>query len=334
MVADDAFGALPLEERHTYGDLVSEILARTPREGPNTTEWPGLTAYRFNRPQRTQWSEVGSLALCCVVQGRKRFSVDGDQYVCDPFHYLLFTRGMRFETEILEATQDTPYLSFVLQIDPSVVRLVATDITERRHPAGAKVYPTSAPAAHVSPFHEYFMGSVLRFLRALGTAPDRRVLAPIHLQEITYRLMRAEQVSRLLQAAARERRDDPLACAIQYFRENLAAPLTVADLANHVRMSPSALTALFAQATGMGPYQFLKRMRLDRAATLLIQEQLTVTEVARRVGYSSPSHFTNEFRRFFGVTPRRYAETQRDVVAMRVDEATAPETEAPPPELT
>jgi AraC-like DNA-binding protein len=311
----------------TGSDLVAELLARTPDVGPNATEWPGLTAYRFTGPQVPQGAEVQSLAVCCVVQGRKRFAVGAEEYLCDPFHYLLFTRGMRFESEILEATPETPYLSFVLQIDPAVVRSVSAGLRITAGPTSdGRVHGRThgEPAtARVSPFDENLMGSVVRFLRALADPTDRRVLGPMGLQEITYRLIQAEQVSRLLDAAAGERADDPLTEVIRYAREHLAEPLTVADLAGRARMSQSALTARFAETTGMGPYQFLKRVRLDRAGTLLVRDGLPVSEVARTVGYTSPSHFTSEFKRFFGVTPRRYAEVQRDTVAMRVDEATS-----------
>jgi AraC-like DNA-binding protein len=339
--------APPAAQHLTGSDLVAQLLERTPQVGPNRTEWPGLTAYRFTGPQVPQGAEVQSLAVCCVVQGRKRFAVGDEEYLCDPFHYLLFTRGMRFESEILEATPETPYLSFVLQIDPAVVRSVSAGLRGGPVPApsdgsgpagaarlagaggvagraGARGRPHREPvAARVSPFDENLMGSVVRFLRALGDPADRRVLGPMCLQEITYRLLQAEQVSRLLDAAAGERADDPLTEVIRYAREHLAEPLTVADLAGRARMSQSALTARFTETTGMGPYQFLKRVRLDRAGTLLVRDGLPVSEVARTVGYTSPSHFTSEFKRFFGVTPRRYAEVQRDTVAMRVDEATS-----------
>jgi AraC-like DNA-binding protein len=62
---------------------------------------------------------------------------------------------------------------------------------------------------------------------------------------------------------------------------------------------------------------------LDRAGELLIMDGLTVSEVAKEVGYTSLSHFITEFKRYFGTTPRGYASLQRETVALRVGEATA-----------
>lgn len=298
------------------------MLAKTTNVGPNESEWPGLTTYRFTSPQAPQWSEVGSLSLCCTFQGRKRVVVDGSSYIYDPFKYLLFTRGMRFQAEILEASVEKPFLSFVLQIDPAVVRAVSSDMADRRTTTFHRAARQPIAAAHISPVDQNLMGAVLRFLRALEAGPDRRVLGPMYLQEITYRLMQAEQCSRLLDAAALEWESNPVSEVIRYIRERMADPLTVADMAHAVRMSPSALTNIFTESTGMSPYQFVKRMRLDRASAMLMQEDLNVSEVARQVGYTSLSHFINEFKRYFGTTPRAYAAEQRQTVAMRVGDAT------------
>ncbi|WP_328724213.1 helix-turn-helix domain-containing protein [Streptomyces sp. NBC_00259] len=152
---------------------------------------------------------------------------------------------------------------------------------------------------------------------------DRRVLAPIHLQEIIYRLIQAEQGACMLHAASVERDGQPISEAIQYIRERISEPLTVADIANRAGMSPSTLTNLFGEATGMGPYQFVKRTRLNRASSLLLQGDMNVSEVARQVGYTSLSHFINEFKRQYGITPRAYAQARRHTVAMWVDRATS-----------
>ena len=131
MNADDgaALTGLATEERLRAGDLIAELNSRARRIGLNTTDWPGLTMYRFEAPVVPQWSEVHALSLCVVAQGRKAVTIDGSTYRYDPFNYLVLRRGLRFETEILEASVEKPFLSFVLQIDPAIVRRVSADLT-------------------------------------------------------------------------------------------------------------------------------------------------------------------------------------------------------------
>jgi AraC-like DNA-binding protein len=96
--------------------------------------------------------------------------------------------------------------------------------------------------------------------------------------------------------------------AARFLRANLARPLTVAQIAAQVDMSSSAFAHLFKEVTGTSPYQFLTQVRLDRARAMLGDGTTTVGEVAKAVGYASPSHFSREFRRRFGSPPRAYAQ--------------------------
>src|SRR5215467_12984298 len=114
------------------GAIIAELSHRALLEGGNTGVWPGLTIYRFTSPTGPSWEEIQSLSLCIVAQGRKAVTVDGTTYKYDPFHYLVLNSHLHFQAEILEATPGKPFLSFVLQIDPSVVRQVSSDMLERR----------------------------------------------------------------------------------------------------------------------------------------------------------------------------------------------------------
>jgi AraC-like DNA-binding protein len=299
----------PLEERITSGDLVAALLARAPRTGANSAEWPGLTIYRFTGPVSPTWEEVQSLSLCVVAQGRKCVTVDGVHYHYDPFNYLVLNSSLHFTAEIIEASVEKPFVSFVLQIDPTLVRKVSVDMLEERTLAvAAQRGADDAEPVFVSALDTGLMSAVLRFLGAISTGPDRRVLAPAYLQEMVYRVLQDNQYTRMLKIAAEQEHSDPIARIVNYVREHLAEPLTVADLAEQVALSTSALSAQFREATGRSPYQFIKDMRLNRARELLVNRDVTVASISREVGYPNPSHFINEFRNRFGLSPRAYCD--------------------------
>ena len=290
------------------GDLIAELAARAPKVGANTGLWPGLTIYRFTGPVGPSWEEIQSLSLCIVAQGRKSVTVDGMTYRYDPFHYLVLGSHLHFQAEILEASVSRPFLSFVLQIDPALVRQVSSDMLERRTTAFRSRDAQAQPAEPgcVSALDQDLLGVVLRFLRAVGTGTDRRVLAPLYLQEMVYRVLQREQYARLLSLAAAESASNPVSAVLEYVRSHLSELLTVADMADLVRLSPSAFAHLFRDVTGRSPYQFVKEMRLDRARELLVDGDFTVARISKEVGYASVSHFISEFRGRFGVTPRAY----------------------------
>jgi AraC-like DNA-binding protein len=104
-----------------------------------------------------------------------------------------------------------------------------------------------------------------------------------------------------------------IARAIRWLRDHSADPLRIESLAKYVRMSPSAFHLHFKSVTAMSPLQYQKRLRLQEARRLMLGEGLDAAEAAFRVGYESPSQFSREYRRMFGVPPRQ------DVAALKVE---------------
>lgn len=73
-----------------------------------------------------------------------------------------------------------------------------------------------------------------------------------------------------------------------------------------VNCSPFYLSRQFAQAGGMTMQQFLRQIRMERAAELLRTGKCNVTEAALEVGYNSLSHFSSTFHETFGCCPGLY----------------------------
>ncbi|MFL6649391.1 MAG: helix-turn-helix transcriptional regulator [Sulfurifustaceae bacterium] len=92
-----------------------------------------------------------------------------------------------------------------------------------------------------------------------------------------------------------------------YIHQNLGADLRLADLAALAHLSETHFLRAFQAATGRPPYQYVINKRLEACAELLrADDALSIAEVAARMGFKSPSHFTAKFRTRYGVTPRDY----------------------------
>lgn len=90
-------------------------------------------------------------------------------------------------------------------------------------------------------------------------------------------------------------------------RLQLGTDLSLTQLAAATNVSPFHFARLFKNTTGIAPHQFVLRLRLERAKRLIASRQLTLTEIALAVGFFDQAHFTNVFRRTFGLTPRAFA---------------------------
>ena len=92
----------------------------------------------------------------------------------------------------------------------------------------------------------------------------------------------------------------------EYIEQNLDKELRLAELAALAYMSPYHFARLFKCSTGVPPHRFVVRQRIARASAFLATPELSIAQIARRVGFRTPSHFTTVFRRVRGVTPRGY----------------------------
>jgi AraC-like DNA-binding protein len=94
----------------------------------------------------------------------------------------------------------------------------------------------------------------------------------------------------------------------QYVNDNLDQPLTLDDLAKRAHLSPVYFSALFRKQTGQAPMAFLRARRIEVARARLASSDETIENIARRVGFADPFHFSRVFRQIVGLSPRAYRE--------------------------
>jgi transcriptional regulator GlxA family with amidase domain len=106
-----------------------------------------------------------------------------------------------------------------------------------------------------------------------------------------------------------------LARAIRWIRGHYNETLRVEELAALATMSVSSFHRHFRAVTSMTPIQYQKQIRLREARARLLAEPGDVTGVGFAVGYDSPSQFSREYRRMYGVPPSRDALALREAAA-------------------
>ena len=100
--------------------------------------------------------------------------------------------------------------------------------------------------------------------------------------------------------------DARLGLALEAMLDAIEAPHTVAGLATVAAMSRSAFAQHFTAAFGRPPMDFLRELRLRRAAQMLQTSDAPVKTVAKAVGYASRSYFSRAFKAFYGIDPTTY----------------------------
>jgi AraC-like DNA-binding protein len=269
------------------------------REDGTLEAVPGLFLYRASAPTGPHYG-VNQPSFCVIAQGSKEVLLGGERYRYDEFRYLLVSVGVPVVSHIVQASKERPYLAVRLVLDPAIIAsvILETGLLASRTEDDLK-------ALAVSRLDTDLLDAVVRLVRLLDTPDDLGALAPLVTREIIYRLLLGEQGGRLRQIAAVDGRAHRIARAIAQLREHRGKPLRIAGLARQFGMSVSGFHHQFKAVTAMSPLQFHKQVRLQEARRLLLAGEADAATAGYRVGYDDPSHFSREYKRFFGEPPMR-----------------------------
>ncbi|MGI5893038.1 MAG: helix-turn-helix domain-containing protein [Candidatus Merdivicinus sp.] len=97
-----------------------------------------------------------------------------------------------------------------------------------------------------------------------------------------------------------------LEAAVDYTARNFSYHITVEDMAHHLGVDRSHLFRIFKKGMGCSPQEYLLDFKLSRAAAMLHQTQLSVTEVMYSCGFSDPPNFSRQFKKKYGMPPARF----------------------------
>jgi AraC-like DNA-binding protein len=303
-------------ERETHraeanrAELVERI-AQANREDGVIEPLKGLYLNRSAALKRLH--SVSEPCFCVVAQGSKEILLGNERYQYDPAHYLLFTAELPVVSQVIEASPERPYLSFRLNLDPTLVGSVMVEAGHVSTRGQANVR-----AINVSPLDESLLDAVVRLVRLLDTPVEARFLAPLITREIVYRLLMGKQADRLRYITVQDGHTHRIARAIERFHKEFDQPLRIDDIAQELGMSTSSFHQHFKAVTALSPLQFQKQLRLQEARRLMLGEHLDAASAGYQVGYDDASHFNREYKRLFGLPPMRDVERLRET-AMQND---------------
>ncbi|PCE23125.1 AraC family transcriptional regulator [Paraburkholderia acidicola] len=290
--------------------MVALLRALAPEEGYNLTALPSVRILRSNRAlSRTPVLYDPGIVIVC--QGRKRGHFGDQLYLYDERHYLAVSVPVPFSMET-DATPQRPLLALYLHLDFTMAAELAAQID--REGIAERV---QAPQSMMStPMDEAMQASVLRFLEALHRPLEAAVLGPGLLREVYFRVLSGAQGSSMREALAMRGQFGRIGRSIHLIHAGYAGPLDVTQLAEEAGMSVPSFHSHFKAVTQVSPMQYVKSTRLHQARLLMVRHDMTADVASHAVGYTSPSQFSREFKRLFGLTPAAEAKRMRESFAI------------------
>ncbi|WP_440873049.1 AraC family transcriptional regulator N-terminal domain-containing protein [Vibrio diabolicus] len=270
------------------------------------TEIPGLRFSRWATPTPPT-SYTHNPSICLIAQGRKRVLLGEDSFVYDANHFLISSVDLPIIANIIEASEDKPYLGVIMELDLTEISqlIVDSELTFNQSKEAQK-------GIAVGELSEPLLDAFLRLIELLDEGQSIKILAPIIKREIFYRLLITEQGARLNQIVTAGSHSHQIAKAIDWLKNNFVKPLSVSELAAYSGMSKSAFYTHFRSMTSMTPLQFQKKLILSEARRLMLTENLDAMATTFKVGYESPSQFSREYSRLFGAPPSKDIKSLRE----------------------
>jgi AraC-like DNA-binding protein len=274
-----------LIERHVAGD------------GVHATPIPSLFFMRHSNVTGPRYG-VYKPCFCIVVQGAKEVWLAQERFTYGPADYLVASVDLPVIAQVTEASSGVPYLGFKLEFTASQIVEVLSESEIRVGPK-----ENAKRAMFVSQMELPLLDAVIRLTRLLDNPKDIPVLAPLYTKEILYRVLQGQHGVTLAQIAVEGSSVYRIRDVIEYIMNNYDRSFRIEELAEIANMSVSSLHRHFKEVTAMSPIQFQKQLRLQEARRLLLSESTNAADVAFRVGYESPSQFSREYSRMFGLPP-------------------------------
>ncbi|HBC3478783.1 TPA: AraC family transcriptional regulator [Vibrio parahaemolyticus] len=286
--------------------LAKLIVRWTGNANQYDTPISGLRFSRWTTPTPPT-SYTHNPSICLIAQGRKRVLLGEESFIYDANHFLISSVDLPIIANIIEASEEQPYLGLIMELDLTEISQLIVD-SELAFTQSKEAQKGIA----VGELSESLLDAFVRLAELLDEGQNIKILAPIIKREIFYRLLMSEQGTRLHQIVTAGSHSHQIAKAIDWLKNNFVKPLSVGDLASYTSMSKSSFYTYFRSMTSMTPLQFQKKLRLSEARRLMLTENLDAMAATFKVGYESPSQFSREYSRLFGAPPSKDIKSLRE----------------------
>ena len=269
-------------------------------EGKFKTAVDSLSFYRSHAPSQEFLATIYEPSLCLVIQGAKAVGIGEEMFGYDPRTYLLASTHVPAKVKITEASEEKPYLSLMISFSMEQIFEVLKEIDR----GNTKYIQQPKRGLYFGDIETKLIEPITRLIRLLNSPEDISMLSPLVTKEILYTLLRDEGGDFIRQYIMDGSATQRVVKVITKIKDDLRESFSVEELAKLVGMSESSLYQNFKKVTSMSPLQFQKALRLQEARQMLMTQNIEAAQVAFEVGYQSPSQFSREYSRMFGLPPK------------------------------
>ena len=275
--------------------IIEQLLTLLPRNKTIESAVSGLFFYCADRPSKAI-SYIQEPSICIVLQGEREIYLGTDCQRFDSSNLMFCPVNIPLSMHIKRASIERPVIVLSMKLNLSMIREVLAQIPPKQHLANGYL-------GIKWPLDDAIIAAFERLIHLFDYPNDIDFLSALIQQEIYYRLLSAEQGNKLKQLVINGSHTHRITQATDWIKSHLNEPLMLENLASRCGMSVSGFHQHFKEITQLSPLQYQKSLRLMQARQMIKIHGAQISQVAMQVGYESPSQFSREYKRFFGISP-------------------------------
>ena len=274
---------------------IEQLLSLLPRNKTIESAVSGLFFYCADKPSKAV-SYIQEPSICIVLQGAREIYLGADCQRFDKSNLMFCPVIIPLSMHIRHATVDRPVIVLSMKLNLVMIGEVLAKIPPK--------LPNTAGHLGIKwQLDSTIMAAFERLIHLLDYPNDIGFLAPLIQQEIYYRLLIAEQGNKLRQLVVNGSHTHRISKATDWIKTHLNEAIVIEELASRCGMSVSGFHHHFKEITQLSPLQYQKSLRLMEARRLIQANDTQIAQIAMQVGYESPSQFSREYKRLFGISP-------------------------------
>lgn len=274
---------------------IEQLLSLLPRNKTIESAVSGLFFYCADKPSKVV-SYIQEPSICIVLQGAREIYLGADCQRFDKSNLMFCPVNIPLSMHIRHATVERPVIVLSMKLNLVMIGEVLAKIPPKP--------PNTARHLGIKwQLDSTIMAAFERLIHLLDYPNDIGFLAPLIQQEIYYRLLIAEQGNKLRQLVINGSHTHRISKATDWIKTYLNEAIVIEELASRCGMSVSGFHHHFKQITQLSPLQYQKSLRLMEARRLIQANDTQIAQIAMQVGYESPSQFSREYKRLFGISP-------------------------------
>lgn len=269
-------------------------------EGTMETIIPGVYFHRATKSSPRQ-PLIYNSSIIIVGQGHKIIHFPEHQIKYGAGDYLVLGVPVPLECEAF-TDNDLPVMGIAIDINPAMLHKLVNQIMQHK-PLSASSSSVQVGAVQSATLDTAMELVTHRLLTVLNNPIEADIFGEDIVKELVYRVLCGPQGHTLIGLAMHDGHYARIARTLSTMHSSYANQITIEGLAEDVNMSVSSFHRAFRQVTFESPLQYLKKVRLAKAKELITTSGSKANEAALKVGYTSPSQFSREFKRHFNKTP-------------------------------